>query len=269
MMRALAVIVALATSYEAEIAAWRAQREAELRADDGWLTVAGLFWLADGASRFGTAPDNEIVLPEGSAPDHAGVVEHHAGRTLARVADGPTQELRADSPDVLVLGRLSLLVIERGGRFALRVRDRESPQRKRFTGLSWYPIRPRLRVTARFVAAPAPRTLRIANVVGQIVDMPSPGRARFTIGGTELALDAVLEEPGAKQLFFIFADGTSGDGSYPAGRFLYTDLPEGGIVVLDFNKAHSPPCAYTAFATCPLPPRQNRLPVRIEAGERY
>src|SRR5262249_19797787 len=147
--------------------------------------------------------------------------------------------------------------------------DPESPQRKAFAGLTWFPVSESYRVVARFVPAAAPRSIAVPNILGQTIDMPSPGRAVFTLGGKELGLDAVLEEPDAQELFFIFRDGTSGKETSPAGRFLYAELPKDGTVVLDFNKAYSPPCAFTPHATCPLPPRQNRLAVRVEAGEKY
>ena len=269
-------------AYLDQIQKWRAQHEADLKADDGWLTVAGLFWLTDGIHRFGTAPANEIVLPEGSAPPLAGTIEHRGGKTTIKVQPGVKIESRGapvtamelkpasgGEPDVVTLGRLSLFVIERGGRQGLRLRDPESPQRKAFAGLSWYPIDESYRIAARFVPNDAGKTIPVPNVFGQVLPMASPGRAVFTIGGKEVGLDAVLERPGAKELFFIFSDGTSGKGTYGAGRFLYTDLPRDGTVVLDFNKAESPPCAFTPFATCPLPPKQNRLPIRIEAGEKH
>jgi len=123
-------------------------------------------------------------------------------------------------------------------------------------------------VSARFVRWPAPRTIPIPNVLGQVNDLPSPGYVEFTVGGRPLRLEPVLEEPGAEELFFIFRDRTAGKETYPAGRFLYAPMPRDGAVVLDFNKAYSPPCAFTAYATCPLPPPQNRLAVRIEAGEK-
>ncbi len=269
-------------AYRAEIDQWRAAREARLRADDGWLAVAGLFWLKEGANRFGTAAGNEIVLPAGSAPAVAGVFELHAGKTSVHVEPGvvvtaatgavTAMELRPDtsgSPDVLKLGRLTLFVIERSGRYGIRLRDPESPRRKEFKGLTWFPVAEPLRIKARFIPYTPPRSVPVPNVLGQINEMPSPGRAVFAIGGQEVGLDSVLEEPEAKELFFIFRDLTTGHETYPSGRFLYSDMPQDGTVILDFNKAYSPPCAFTPFATCPLPPKQNRLPVRIEAGERY
>ena len=166
------------------------------------------------------------------------------------------------------MGRLSLHVIERGGRFAIRLKDRDAEARKRFTGLHWYEVDPKYRVEARWVPNEPPTTLQIPNILGQIEPMPSPGRAEFTLDGQPLHLDGVLEEPDAKEIFFIFRDQTSGKETYGAGRFLYAALPQAGKLTLDFNEAYNPPCAFTAYATCPLPPPQNRLPVPIPAGEK-
>ena len=268
--------------YRDDIQKWRDKREANLKSDTGWLTVAGLYWLTDGKQRMGTAPQNEIVLPAGSAPPLAATIDHRGGKTTITALTGvkiehdgapvTSMELHPDTggkPEVLSLGRLSFFVIERGGKFAIRLRDKESPQRKAFAGLSWYPIDESYRVTARFVPGEPGKKIPVPTILGTVEPTPSPGRAVFTVGGKEVGLDAVLEDPEDKQLFFIFSDGTSGKTTYGAGRFLYTDLPKDGTVVLDFNKAYSPPCAFTAFATCPLPPKQNRLDVRIEAGEKF
>ena len=252
-----------ATAYEVEIGKWRQAREAELRADGGWLTVSGLFWLKPGANRFGSALSNDIVLPA-SAPATAGVFELQDGNVTAQTA-GSVRELKADSADALAMGPLTLAVIKRGDRYGIRMRDRDSRFRREFTGLHWFPVRENWRITARFVAEP--RKLAVANVIGQTEPMESPGYAVFQLGGREYRLYPVLEEPGATELFYIFRDQTSGRETYGAGRFLYSGLPRDGAVVLDFNKAYNPPCAFTPYATCPLPPGENRLSTRIEAGE--
>jgi uncharacterized protein (DUF1684 family) len=267
-------------SYREEIQAWRARREASLKAEGGWLSVAGLFWLKDGPNRFGTDPKADIVLPAGSAPSRAGVFELAAGKvtvTFEREAEATLEgqpvtraELRPDasgSPDVVSLGRLTLLVIERGGRLGIRLKDRESPLRKTFTGLRWFEVKEEYRVAARYVSYPEPKSIKVPNILGQSEAMPSLGYAVFERDGQEVRLEGVLEEKDARQLFFIVRDQTSGKETYPAGRFLYADLPKDGRIVLDFNKAYNPPCAFTPYATCPLPPPQNWMPVRIEAGE--
>ena len=257
----IGAIVATA-GYSSEIAEWRRQREANLRRDGGWLTVTGLFWLHEGINRFGTSAANDIVLPAGTA--EAGVFELHQGKVTARIGGSP-RELRADTDDLVQVGRLRLYVIQRGDRTAIRVKDPESPFLKDFHGLQYFLPREDYRVEARFVAEP--RKIPIANIVGQSELDDSPGYVVFQLRGRQFRLYPVLEEPDAKELFFIFRDQTAGKETYGAGRFLYTDLPKDGRVVLDFNKAYNPPCAFTPYATCPLPPPQNRLAVRIEAGE--
>ena len=266
--------------YVHEIDGWRAKREEGLRAPDGWLSVVGLHWLREGTSTIGSAEGSDIRLPL-PAPPRVGTIEFSNGKALIHVAPGVTVrsqdepvtelELHSDKggkPDVLAIGPVSMYVIERGGRHALRVKNSESAQRRSFRGLEWYPVREDLRIRARFTPYDPPKTIPIATVLNTVEPMPSPGYVTFHLGGRELRLDPVLEEPDAKELFFIFKDMTAGNDTYPAGRFLYAEMPKAGQVVLDFNKAYSPPCAFTSFATCPLPPRQNRLDVRIEAGEK-
>jgi uncharacterized protein (DUF1684 family) len=178
--------------------------------------------------------------------------------------------LHADSSgkaEVVGMGPLRMHVIERGGRLAIRLKDMNAATRRAFSGLSWFDVDERYRITARFVPHPELKPVPVPNVLGQVEKMPSPGYAVFTMGGQEHRLEGVFEEPGATQLFFIFKDETSGRETYPSGRFVYSGLPKDGVVVLDFNKAYNPPCAFTEFATCPLPPRQNWLKTRIAAGE--
>jgi len=258
----MGAITAAVTTYQSEIAQWRRQREASLRRDGGWLTVTGLFWLHEGVNRFGTSAGNDIVLPAG--PAEAGVFELRKGKVEAK-SGGNTREVRADTDEFVQMGRLRLYVIQRGDRTAIRLKDPDSSFLRDFHGLEYFPAREEYRVTARFVAEP--RKISIANIVGQSELDESPGYAVFQLHGREFRLYPVLEEPGAKELFFIFRDQTAGKETYGAGRFLYTELPKDGQVVLDFNKAYNPPCAFTPYATCPLPPSQNRLAVRIEAGE--
>ena len=275
-----------AAAHAQGIEAWRRERLQRLTADGGWLTVAGLFWLKTGANRFGAAADNDIVLPAHSAPAQAGTFVLEAGRVRVEVRGGVTvtlagkpvmkSALRSDAggapPDVLTLGALTLQIIDRGGRLGVRLKDGKSPARAKFQGLQYFPIDARFRVVARFVPHEKPVAINVPNVLGMVESMPSPGYASFTIPGAPAAqplrLDAVLE-PGDAQLFFIFRDATSGKTTYGGGRFLYADPPAGGKVVLDFNRAYSPPCAFTAHATCPLPPANNRLPIAVEAGEKF
>jgi uncharacterized protein (DUF1684 family) len=267
-------------AYRSEVQRWRSQREERLKADGGWLTVTGLFWLHEGANPFGSAAVNQIVLPP-SAPARAGVFDLRHGKVTVRMLPSmratvggqplTVRELRNDqsgSPDIITLGRLTMHVIQRGQRFGVRLKDLDAAARREFRGLDWFPVDESYRVTARFVPYAPPRPLSVPNILGEIEEMRSPGYAVFTLHGQEVRLEPVLESAGATELFFIFRDQTAGKETYPAGRFLYTALPRDGTVVLDFNKAYNPPCAFTRFATCPLPPKSNKLEVRIEAGEK-
>jgi len=266
-----------ATKYSASIEQWRAQREADLKADDGWLTVSGLFWLKEGINRAGSMTSSDILLPRG--PAELGIFELHHGKTTFRAAPGVAVKLNGQTagasmplmsdpegkPDLIQFHAFTMFVIHRGERYGIRLKDTESESRKEFTGLHWFPVRENYRVTAKFVPYQMPKILSIPNILGETEQDASPGYVLFTLDGHSLRLDPVVEDD--QQLFFIFHDLTSGKETYPPGRFLYTDLPKNGEVVMDFNKAQNPPCAFTAYATCPLPPKQNRLPVRIEAGE--
>jgi uncharacterized protein (DUF1684 family) len=278
----LAQSIADPVAYRREIEAWRHTREQRLTADGGWLTVAGLFWLQPGSNRFGADAANPIVLPAHSSPPRAGAFVVEGGHVTVEVLPGVAvvmggkpvtrAALRSDaggaSPDVLTLGALSLQIIDRGGHLGVRLKDMRSAARRDFKGLEYYPINPAFRVIARFVAHPTPETITVPSVIGIPESMPSPGSVWFELAGKTLRLDPVIE-PGDTQLFFIFRDPTAGHTTYGAGRFLYADPPRDGHVVLDFNRAYTPPCGFTPYATCPLPPEQNRLPIAIEAGERH
>lgn len=290
MRRSILILVLLAgaaraqdTKYQDEIAQYRKTRLERLQSDTGWLTVAGLFWLEPGPNTFGTDPSNQIVLPEGSAPAFAGMFQHglegHTsvlpGKDVTILCRGSQvgQGLRLrtdadDETDILELGRLRMFVIQRGARYAIRMRDLDSPQRTKFRGIETYALDPAYRVEARFEAYDPPRGVPIANIIGTVDTMRVPGALRFELQGQELRLDAIQEDPKSKSFFMIFSDETSGEETYGAGRYLYTDLPQDGRVVVDFNKAYNPPCAFTPHATCPLPPLQNILPVAIRAGEK-
>jgi uncharacterized protein (DUF1684 family) len=261
--------------------AWRAQRLAGLTGETGWLSLVGLHWLKEGENGFGTDPRNEVVLPEGTAAGRVGSFVLRGEDVRLVLAPGsaltvngkPAEEgpLKADAdgePDLLRVGRLQLFVIQRGDRLAIRVKDPQSPARTGFRGLEYFPASPRYRVVADFVPYDPPKDVAIPTILGTVETMKAPGKVTFTIDGTKLSLEPVLETPDAKELFFIFKDGTSGEETYPAGRYVYTPLPENGKVVLDFNHAYNPPCAFTPYATCPFPTKENVLPVSIEAGEK-
>jgi uncharacterized protein (DUF1684 family) len=268
------------SDYRAEVEAWRQRREQRLRADDGWLAVVGLFWLRQGQNTVGSAPDSAVLLPA-PVPADAGTITLADGHATLVVTPGT--EARVDGrpvtrlvlvPDTVPghkevqLGSVSLNLIDRQGKLGIRVKDMNSPRRKSFPGLQWYPIDEAARVQAHWVSYPTPKPIPITNVLGQVDDLSSPGYATFTWDGQEVTLHPVLDAPDSRTLFFIFRDKTSGKTTYGGGRFLYSSLPKAGTLELDFNKAYSPPCAFTDFATCPLPPPQNRLSVAIEAGEK-
>lgn len=252
-----------ASEFETDIAAWRRAREAALKADGGWLTVAGLFWLHEGANTFGKDASNEIVLPDG--PAHGGAFELHGGKVTVTAA-GTSREVAHDSADAVKVGRLSLFVIRRSDKYGIRLKDPDSEYRRNFRGIEYFPARPEYRVNARFVSEPRP--VSILNILGQTENYESPGYAVFQLEGREFRLRPYLEGPEEKQLFYVFRDQTSGKETYGGGRFFYSDMPRDGQVVLDFNKAYNPPCSFTPYATCPLPSPENRLPIRIEAGEK-
>lgn len=266
------------SAYRAEITAWQKSRADNLRKEGSWLTLVGLFWLQPGENSVGGATDAVVRLPEGKAAANVGVirvasdkVEFIPARDSGVTIDEKPAEAMplladadANGPTALRLGSLTFYTIRRGERLGVRVKDAESATRRDFKGLDYYPVDPKWRVTAQLERQP--KEIPILNVIGLVENQPSPGPLRFTIDGKTVALDPILE---GDELFVIFSDETSGTETYGAGRFLYAAMPGAdGKVVLDFNRAYNPPCAFSEFATCPLPPRQNRLPLRVEAGEK-
>ena len=272
-----------AVSYEQELEQWKAKRLASLKSEDGWLSLIGLFWLKEGENRFGSDPKGEIVLPDGKAPQHAGTLRLAGGKVTleakpeakitAKGQPVATLELKSDNeeggPTALEMGTLSFHIVKRGERIGMRVRDRANPARAQFKGTDYYPADRKWVVGARFEPYQPPKKVPILNVLDMTTEEISPGALAFEVDGRPYKLEA-LKEQGSEQFFIIFADQTSGKETYGAGRYLYADPPgREGRVTLDFNRAYSPPCAFTKYATCPLPPPQNRLALRVEAGERY
>jgi len=270
------------SAHKNEIQKWQSDRLASLTKEDGWLTVVGLFWLNEGENKFGSDPGNPVVLPRYKAPRLAGSLWLENGRV--RLATHPGVEITAgdrpvaaldlkddnddSGPTILKLGSLLINVVKRADRIGVRVKDTESRTRREFKGLEYYPIDAKWRMEARFEPYQPAKTIPITNVLGMTDDETSPGALAFDVGGRIYRIDPILEK-GETDLFVMIADGTTGKETYGAGRYLYVSPPDAaGKVVIDFNKAFSPPCAFTNFATCPLPPRQNRLPFRIEAGEK-
>jgi hypothetical protein len=260
---------------------WHAERITRLAAEDGWLSLIGRDWLNPGENTLGSAPGSTVLLPADVAPAKAGlfILKGAEVRFMPVPGSGlllngkPATEavLKSDmegKPDLLQAGRVRFYVIRRGDRFGIRIKDPGAPSRKAFHGVARYPVDPAWRVEADFVPYATPQTRAISTVLGTTEPMTAPGLLRFKVGGREVTLEPMVEDPGHPELFLIFRDATSAHGSYPAGRFLYADMPKDGKVVLDFNRAINPPCAFTVFATCPLPPKQNQLAIAVTAGEK-
>lgn len=271
----LAGVLPADEAYRASVEKWRRAYEVSLKSDDGWLSVAGLFWLHEGENKFGSDPLNDIVLSEAGVPAEVGSFDMHDGKIAVRINAGvkikmngdsvESAAIRPDSSDRLALGDISLLVHRSGERYAVRLKDKNSKLRREFAGVRWFPIDESYRLTAKFVTYDSPREAEIQNQAGDTLKIPAPGYAVFTLAGKEYRLEALTERSGV--LSFIFRDLTSGKETYSAARFLDTPLPKDGQVVLDFNEAYNPPCAYNPYTTCPLPTPENRLRVRIAAGE--
>jgi uncharacterized protein (DUF1684 family) len=259
-----------AADYAREIADFRAARERSISSADGWSSVVGLAWLKEGLNRVGSDPDSEVTLPP-SVPARVGTIILKGKTAEFRPAPAiriPAQELKEDTT-ILNVGTVKFFLIGRDNRFAIRVKDSDAPARKEFTHLSWFPVDPSWRIEAKYTPWDKPRTIKFDTVIdGVNEEDQSPGYVDFSKDGHEYKLDAVIDDG---ELFLIFRDQTSGKTTYPAARFLYAELPKNlkapATVVLDFNKAINPPCVFTAYATCPLPPPQNRLTLAVTAGE--
>ena len=264
-------------SYEQEIAMWRADRLARLTTPDGWLTLVGLHFLQDGDNTIGSAQDNDIVFAAG--PAHVGKVTLAADGQL-KIVLAPDADARLDGraalagelkwvgrkPTIVTAGTLSFFAIDRSGKKALRVKDSAAERRTRFAGLDYFPLDPAWRIEADWVEFDDPRQITIVNILGQPLPAIVRGKAVFERDGKKFELLPIDEGPG-EPLFFVISDATTGQETY-AARFIYADAPENGKVTLDFNRAENPPCAFTPFAVCPLPPKENRLPFAVNAGEK-
>ncbi|MCE5232190.1 MAG: DUF1684 domain-containing protein [Mizugakiibacter sp.] len=266
--------------YAKQIDQWRAQRLARLTAPDGWLSLVGLHWLKPGASTVGSAADSDVVLNAG--PAHLGTLTWSAdGKVRIALADGSgalidgkpaaSAELLDDSHDAptrVSFGSAGFYLIDRAGRKGLRVKDPDAATRAHFLGLDAFPIDPSWRIEAKWIPFEPAHELEIPTVIGTVENYPVPGKAVFERDGHTYEILPVIEVPGDQELFVIFADRTSGKETYGAARFLYAPMPKDGKLVLDFNKAYNPPCAFTPYATCPLAPPENRLDLRVTAGEK-
>ena len=283
----LAVAMLAATSAMAadpehvqSVEAWRARVEKSLRQDNGWLTLAGRFVMKPGTNTFGTGEDNAIVFPKGLGPERIGTIDVQPGKVTLQVAPGVTMMkdgepftervmgVGGEKRDWVRLGRAAMHVIERNGRYVLRLADNESEVRKGFGGRVWYSVDGDYRVPAKFVAYPAGKKISIVNILDEASDEDVAGYVEFEIAGKTMRLDALDEDDG---LFIIFRDDTAGKTTYRPGRFLYVEKKPApnSTFQLDLNRAYNPPCAFSEFTTCPLPPQQNILKVKVEAGEKY
>jgi len=268
------------SSYKAEIENWRSVHEEELKKEDSWLTVAGLFWLKDGINTIGKGDGYDVELTDNFNHDKFGAIQFHNGKAVLNVEPGveaaaddgkpvTVLELVSDDPGPatkVTTGTQTFYLIKREDKFGIRLKDTETAERRDFAGEQWFPVDENYRVTGTFEPFDSVQEVEIPNVLGGTFKMKSPGVVKFKLKGKDLSLQPVVEDE--KTLFFIFKDMTSNNETYGAGRFLYTNNPVDGKVILDFNKAENPPCAFTSFATCPLPPPQNRLDIDIKAGEK-
>jgi len=267
-----------ADAYRAEIERWHQKRIESLENPEGYLSLVGLFPLVEGENRFGSAAGNDLVFPAGS-PGRAGVFVLEDGEVRVDVAEGvnvtaddaavTSAVLKSDAdgrPTVLAMGSMRSYVIDRSGNLYVRLKDLDSELLKHFEGVDRFPVDAAWRIEARFEPYAPPKQILVPNVLGGEFAEECPGRVLFEVAGEAYSLEPVSASNG--RLFIVFGDGTSGLETYGGGRFLYTDPPEAGAVVLDFNRAYNPPCVFSPFATCPLPHDANRLAVRITAGEK-
>jgi len=282
---ALAAVLALPAfaadpAYLKSVEDWRAHAEQSLRRDNGWLTLAGRYVMRPGVNTFGTGSGNDIVFPAGLGPERMGTITVEPGRVFVKLEPGLTMMKEGlaltdkvmgtdtDNRDWVAMGRAAFHVIERDGKYVLRLADNQSEVRKHFGGRVWYRVDESYFVPARFVAYPPGRRISIVNVIDEVSDEPLAGYVEFTLGGKPYRLDALDDDEG---LFIILRDETAGKTTYGSGRFLAVEKKprDGETFRLDLNRAYNPPCAFSDFTTCPLPPKQNILKVKIEAGEKY
>jgi uncharacterized protein len=251
--------------YYKRIEAWQKHRVDGLRQPDSWLTLVGLFWLKPGVNTVGSGSSNDFVLPKGSAPERAGKFQLNDETVTYVSPDGKKTpvEYGEEHPTVIKAGTVSMTVIKRQDRLGIRAKDSDSPVLKNFKGSTFFPVNPELSFTARFL--PDEKKVPILNILGHTEMQTSPGIVQFIYKGEKYRLRPIYE---GKTLFFLFKDATNKTETYQAGRMLNTPLPANGKVELDFNRSYNPPCTYTPYATCPLPPKENTLPFPVTAGEK-
>ncbi|NJD24301.1 MAG: DUF1684 domain-containing protein [Betaproteobacteria bacterium] len=247
--------------------AWRNARNGELASPDSWLGLTGLFWLEHGLNSVGSDPASAVILPDG--PPRLGEVEWSGGAITWRPLSAPAQPLASDAggdPTVVVNRNSAFFVVDRDGRLAVRVRDLAWAAKRMFAGVSCFDYDPAWRIDAAWERLPEPLSLEVPNVTGELKPVMVDHRATFVVAGEKVEMLPMAV--GAAEVFFVFRDRTSGRETYGAGRFLKASVPVDGRITVDFNFAYNPPCAFTAFATCPLPPPENWLPFAVPAGEK-
>jgi uncharacterized protein (DUF1684 family) len=263
--------------YENNILKWRQEVDTNLRRENGWLALAGLFWLRKGTNVIGSDPESDILLPQ-RAPARLGTfafdgnnvtlnveaslpVEVNGVQTTSALLDADQE----DVPSFLTFHDMRMVVVRRSKGVGIRVWDNAREARRTFPTRKWYPIKEEFRVPALYIRYATPKVVKMPDILGAILDEPMQGYLSFEINGKKHEL--IVEELPDRRLFVQFMDLTNGNPTYPSGRYHYTDAHENGNVYIDFNKAYSPPCAFTEFATCTFPPQENHLNVAIEAGE--
>jgi hypothetical protein len=256
---------------------WHQKRVESLKAEDGWLNLAGLYWLSEGENTFGSDAANALVFPE-KAPKKLGVLTLKDGKVaFKKQQDVDVQFLNQENaPDfvfqegkaiTLQYGSFCWFIIKRGPKYGVRLRDLESSNVSHFKGVERFSVSEAWKLQGTFEQPQTPRTIAITDVIGLVSQQPLVGYVAFTLNGKTHRLAAT--DGGGGKLFIVFKDTTAGHETYGAGRFLYLDKPNSdNSVTIDFNKAINPPCAFTEYATCPLPPNENRLPIAITAGEK-
>ena len=265
--------------YEQSILKWREEVDTNLRRENGWLALAGLFWLRRGTNLIGSDPESDILLPK-RAPARLGTFEFDGNNVTLNVkASFPVEVngvattsalLDADQEDVpsfITFDDMRMVVLRRSKGVGIRLWDNTREERHTFPSREWYPVKKEFRVAATYTRYETPRVVKMPDILGAILDEPMQGFVTFALNGQTQEL--IVEELPDHRLFIQFMDLTNGNPTYPSGRYHYTDAHENGQVFLDFNKAYSPPCAFTEYATCTFPPQENRLHVAIEAGEIY
>ena len=266
-------------TYEETILTERREREDRFKnTERGWLGLVGLYWLRDGENKIGSDPDNDILLPP-VVPGHIGIVQYNNGVATFRAArgvpvycDGKQVTLKTliadiyDDADFMQIGDLTFVLLDRAGRHLIRVWNKHSKLRKGFTGFKQYQVDPKYCIEAKYTSYETPRLISIQDVIEIYHETPFQGYVTFEFNGEVHRLEARVDEDEYMRL--DFKDATNGYTTYKGGRFLVAEMPRNGKIIVDFNRAYNPPCAYTDYATCPLPPLENYLPFRVEAGEK-